>query len=43
MGDPPSRFMMQLDPCEMFCFIHYDLVPLIVENFDNISTGVVEM
>ncbi len=43
MGDPPSRFMMQLDPGEMFCFIHYDLVPLIVENFDNISSGVVEM
>ena len=43
MGDPPSRFMMQLEPGEMFCFIHYGLVPLIVENFDNISTGVVEM
>jgi uncharacterized protein (DUF169 family) len=43
MGDPPSRFMMQLDPGEMFCFIHYSLVPLIVENFDNISSGVVEM
>lgn len=43
MGDPPSRFMMQLEPGEMFCFIHYDLVPLIVENFDNISSGVVEM
>ena len=43
MGDPPSRFMMRLDPGEMFCFIHYSLVPLIVENFDNISTGEVEM
>jgi len=43
MGDPPSRFLMQLDPGEMFCFIHYSLVPLIVENFDNISTGEIEM
>ena len=43
MGDPPSRFMMQLEPGEMFCFIHYNLVPLIVENIDFISTGVVEM
>jgi len=43
MGDPPSRFMMQLNPGEMYCFIHYSLVPLIVENFDNISTGEVEM
>jgi uncharacterized protein (DUF169 family) len=41
MGDPPSRFLMQLDPGEMFCFIHYDLLPLIVENFENISDGVV--
>jgi uncharacterized protein (DUF169 family) len=39
MGDPPSRFLMKLDPSEMFCFIHYDLLPLIVENFDNISSG----
>ena len=43
MGDPPSRFMMHLNPGEMYCFIHYSLVPLIVENFDNISTGEVEM
>jgi len=43
MGDPPSRFLMQLDPGEMFCFIHYDLLPLIVENLDNISSGEVSM
>ena len=43
MGDPPSRFLMQLEPGEMFCFIHYSLVPLIVENFDNISTGEISM
>lgn len=39
MGDPPSRVMMGLEPGEMYCFIHYDLLPLIVENFDNISDG----
>jgi uncharacterized protein (DUF169 family) len=39
MGDPPSRLLMKLDPGEMYCFIHYDLLPLIVENFENISTG----
>lgn len=39
MGDPPSRFLMRLEPGEMFCFIHYSLLPLIVENFKNISTG----
>ncbi len=43
MGDPPSRFLMQLDPGEMYCFIHYDLLPLIVENLDNISSGEVSM
>ncbi len=41
MGDPPSRVMMQLEPGEMYCFIHYDLFPLIVENMENISDGVV--
>ena len=41
MGDPPSRFLMKLDPGEMFCLIHYDLLPLIVENFENISDGAV--
>ena len=39
MGDPPSRYLMKLDPGEMFCLIHYDLLPLIVENFPNISAG----
>ncbi|MEI6128085.1 MAG: DUF169 domain-containing protein [Pseudomonadota bacterium] len=39
MGDPPSRFLMRLEPGEMFCFIHYSLLPLIVDNFKNISTG----
>lgn len=39
LGDPPSRFLMQLKPGEMFCNIHYDLLPLIVENLPHISTG----
>lgn len=39
LGDPPSRFLMQLEPGEMFCNIHYELLPLIVENIENISSG----
>ena len=39
MGDPPSRHLMKLQPGEMYCIIHYDLLPLIVENFENISSG----
>ena len=39
LGDPPSRFLMHLEPGEMFCNIHYDLLPLIVENIENISSG----
>ena len=39
MGDPPSRHLMQLEAGEMYCIIHYDLLPLIVENFENISSG----
>jgi uncharacterized protein (DUF169 family) len=38
-GDPPSRTFMQLDDSEMFCVIHWDLLPLIVENLQNVSTG----
>lgn len=39
IGDPPSRAFMQLDDSEMFCVIHWDLVPLVVENLENVSTG----
>jgi uncharacterized protein (DUF169 family) len=39
MGDEQSRCLMNLDPGEMYCFIHYDLLPLIVENIENIQTG----
>ncbi len=38
-GDPPSRTFMQLDDSEMFCVIHWDLLPLIVDNLKNVSTG----
>jgi hypothetical protein len=30
---------MELDDSEMFCVIHWDLLPLIVENLENVSTG----
>jgi uncharacterized protein (DUF169 family) len=39
IGDPPSRAFMQLDDSEMFCVIHWDLFPLVVENLKNVSTG----
>ena len=39
MGDPPARFLMELEPGEMYGFVHYDLLPLIVENIENISDG----
>jgi uncharacterized protein (DUF169 family) len=38
-GDPPSRTFMQLSDSEMFCVIHWDLLPLIVDNLKNVSTG----
>ncbi len=39
LGDPPSRVLMNLDESEGYCFIHHELIPLIVENFENISDG----
>jgi uncharacterized protein (DUF169 family) len=39
LGDPPSRSLMQLEPSEMYCMIHYDLLPLVIENIENISSG----
>ena len=38
-GDPPSRTFMALKDSEMFCVIHWDLVPLIADNLQNVSTG----
>jgi uncharacterized protein (DUF169 family) len=38
-GDPPARTFMQLDDSEMFCVIHWDLLPLVADNLKNVSTG----
>jgi uncharacterized protein (DUF169 family) len=38
-GDEQSRILMNLDPGELSCMIHYELLPLIVENLGNIQTG----
>ena len=39
MGDETSRVLMNLDPGDLYCFIHYNLLPLVVENYKNIQTG----
>ena len=39
LGDPPSRFLMGLKPDEMYCAMHYSLLPLVIENLKNISSG----
>ncbi len=39
LGDPPSRVLMNLEPGEMYCTIHWDLLPIIVDNLKNISSG----
>jgi uncharacterized protein (DUF169 family) len=39
MGDEQSRCLMNLEPGEMYCLIHFDVLPLIVENLQNIQTG----
>jgi uncharacterized protein (DUF169 family) len=39
MGDEQSRCLMNLNPGEMYCVIHYSLLPLIVDNLENIQTG----
>ena len=39
LGDPPSRFLMGLKPDEMYCAMHYSLVPLIIENLEYVSSG----
>lgn len=38
-GDPPSRSFMQLEDSEMFCVIHWDLLPLVADNLKNVSVG----
>ena len=39
MGDETSRVLMNLEPGEMYCFIHYEILPIVVENLKNIQTG----
>jgi uncharacterized protein (DUF169 family) len=38
-GDEQSRLLMSLDEGELSCLIHYTLLPLIIENYGNIQTG----
>ncbi len=40
MGDEQARCLMNLAPGEVYCTIHYDLLGLIVENLENIQTGI---
>lgn len=39
MGDEQSRILMNLDDGEIYCMIHYELMPLVVDNLENIQTG----
>jgi len=39
MDAETSRVLTNLDPGEMYCFIHYNLLPLVVENYKIIQTG----
>jgi uncharacterized protein (DUF169 family) len=38
-GDEQSRLLMGLNPGDLSCTIHYQLLPLILENYKNIQTG----
>jgi len=38
-GDETSRILMGLDDGELSCMIHYSLMPLIIDNLENIQTG----
>jgi uncharacterized protein (DUF169 family) len=40
-GDEQSRNLMNLEPGELTCLIHYELLPLVLENYKNIQTGLV--
>ena len=39
LGDPPARTLMGLADDEVFCTIHYDLLPEVLDNLPNISAG----
>ncbi len=38
-GDEQSRILMGLDEGELSCLIHYETVPIVLENYKNIQTG----
>ncbi len=38
-GDEQSRILMNLDEGELSCMIHYDTLPIVLENYKNIQTG----
>jgi uncharacterized protein (DUF169 family) len=39
MGDRASRLFMKLKPEELYCIIHYEILPRILENMPNIASG----
>ena len=39
MGDETSRVLMNLELGEMYCFMHYAIVPQVIDNLQNIQTG----
>jgi uncharacterized protein (DUF169 family) len=39
MGDEQSRILMNLDDGDMYCMIHYSVLPLVIKNLGNIQTG----
>ena len=38
-GDEQSRILMNLDEGELSCMIHYEALPIVLENYKNIQTG----
>jgi len=38
-GDEQSRILMNLDEGELSLMIHYDVLPIVLENYKNIQTG----
>lgn len=40
-GDEQSRILMGLEEGELSCLIHYEAVPIVLDNYKNIQTGLV--
>ncbi|MFC1592246.1 DUF169 domain-containing protein, partial [Thermodesulfobacteriota bacterium] len=38
-GDEQSRILSGLDEGELYCLIHAEVLPIVLENYDNIQTG----